>query len=157
MTFVNHGCNSSYNIGTWLPVNEYNATLDVGPESNGYFPDWFLPFDPFAERRFPPFNDVAPLAQRDIEAGEELVSLSRRHLTVNRPRPSFLTQNERTSCSHCTQLDNYLLFGSGAEDWETTLRSVRRLCSGVAGSVTEYEKAAANGVQTTRQAMSKQQ
>lgn len=71
MTFPNHGCNSSYNVGSALSVNEFDVILGQPP------PDDFSPsfqrsvYDPLGERHAL-FDKVTSRSLRDIMAGEEL-------------------------------------------------------------------------------------
>jgi hypothetical protein len=70
MTFVNHGCNSTYNVGTPLIMNELTAPLGVGPGSE--YDDINDVYHPYNDRRFPLWECEKFIALRDIEKGEEL-------------------------------------------------------------------------------------
>jgi hypothetical protein len=70
MTFVNHGCNGTYNVGTPLSVNEMTAKLGVGPF--GIYDDENDVYHPYNERQFPFWECEKFVTLRDIEAGEEL-------------------------------------------------------------------------------------
>ena len=51
-SFMNHGCNGTYNIGVHLPFNEQNAVLGAGPVANGY-DDEVGVYDALSDRMFP--------------------------------------------------------------------------------------------------------
>lgn len=70
MTFVNHGCNSTYNVGTPLDINEITAPLGVGPGIA--YDDVNEVYNPYNDRRFPLWECEKFVALRDIEKGEEL-------------------------------------------------------------------------------------
>ena len=65
MTFVNHGCNSTYNVGTPLILNELTAPLGVGPGSE--YDDINDVYHPYNDRRFPLWECEKFIALRDIE------------------------------------------------------------------------------------------
>ena len=71
MTFVNHGCNGTYNVGTPLAVTEMTMELGRGPE--GVYDDNNEVHHPFDERHYPQWDCQSFVALRDIEAGEELL------------------------------------------------------------------------------------
>jgi hypothetical protein len=70
MTFVNHGCNSTYNVGTPLDINEITAPLGVGP--GDAYDDVNEVYNPYNDRRFPLWECEKFVALRDIQKGEEL-------------------------------------------------------------------------------------
>lgn len=71
MTFPNHGCNSTYNIGRVLSVNEFNATLGEPPPED-FFPSYQKAvYDPLGERHAL-LDRVTSRTLRDVAAGEEL-------------------------------------------------------------------------------------
>jgi hypothetical protein len=70
MTFVNHGCNSTYNVGTPLDVNEMTAAVGVGPEES--YDDVNDVFHPYNDRQFPHWECEKFVALRDIQKDEEL-------------------------------------------------------------------------------------
>lgn len=110
MTFANHGCNGSYNVG--VKLNETEATLDFGrgPSAlHGYGDEGPTVFNPFFERHFPLEGCGDFVTLRDIEAGEEL-------------------------------LDNYIVFGGYDLDYfEANLAELKQVCSGGVGKVYEYD------------------
>ena len=112
MTFANHGCNGTYNIG--VKLSETEATLDFGDGPSAVYDgdeekDSNV-FNPFQERRFSIEECKNLVALRDIEAGEEL-------------------------------LDNYMFYGGpNAEFFEENLTELKQVCSGGAGLVLEYEE-----------------
>jgi hypothetical protein len=73
-TFVNHGCNGTYNSGTPMPYNE-ESFLDLPGEYEPFImgPGDYQVYNPFRERQdsFPSCNSNAAL--REIEAGEEIL------------------------------------------------------------------------------------
>lgn len=69
-SFVNHGCNGTYNIGT--PLNVTEVSLTTGTPPNDLYDDENEVFDPFSERHYPAWGCSDFVALRDIEAGEEL-------------------------------------------------------------------------------------
>jgi hypothetical protein len=70
MSFVNHGCNGTYNVGTPLSVNEMTAVLGVGPAD--IYDDENDVYHPYNDRQFPYWECANFVALRDIEVGEEL-------------------------------------------------------------------------------------
>jgi hypothetical protein len=70
MSFVNHGCNGTYNVGTPLDVTEMTAIVGVGPGT--VYDDVTDVHHPFNERRFPFWECEKFVALRDIQKGEEL-------------------------------------------------------------------------------------
>jgi hypothetical protein len=71
MTFVNHGCNGTYNVGAHLIVNEMTMKVGLGP--GGVYDDGNEIYHPYAERQFPQWECQSFVALRDINAGEELL------------------------------------------------------------------------------------
>lgn len=71
LTFVNHGCNGTYNVGARLQVNEMTMKIGLGPE--GIYDDSNEIYHPYIERQFPQWDCQGFVALRDIEAGEELL------------------------------------------------------------------------------------
>lgn len=71
MTFVNHGCNSSYNTGTHTVENEMTANSGSGP--GAIYSDLRPIYNPRVARHFPLENDDVPTSLLDIDAGEELL------------------------------------------------------------------------------------
>ena len=110
-TFVNHGCNGTYNIGWPLPLTEETAPLGAGPAAAGYAFELY-PYDPFSARQFPSWECTSTnAALRDIEAGEELLD-------------NYLVFGGSES----------------DEEWERQLVELKELCSGsVVGLIKAYE------------------
>jgi hypothetical protein len=111
MTFVNHGCNGTYNIGLPLNVTEHDAVAGLGPEANGCGEEFSI-YSPAVDRLFPDWRcGDTILVLRDIEPGDEL---------LDNYLPFAGTES--------------------GNDWEENLSELKRICSenGV-GSVTEYE------------------
>jgi hypothetical protein len=71
MTFVNHGCNGTYNVGAHLILNEMTMKVGLGP--GGVYDDGNEIYHPYAERQFPQWECQSFVALRDINAGEELL------------------------------------------------------------------------------------
>lgn len=72
LTFANHGCNSTFNVGMPLPggVDEFSIDLDQPPDKSlGLDDDVYDPMDD----RFSLFYAVITRANRDISKGEELL------------------------------------------------------------------------------------
>lgn len=71
MTFANHGCKGTYNIGHPSAVNEMQYLSGRGFSSLG-IKDRDEVFSPFWDRHFPDlYTDSTP--RREIQAGEELL------------------------------------------------------------------------------------
>jgi hypothetical protein len=73
VTFVNHGCRSTYNVGTRTEVNEFTAELDRPVEIlNGKaFAESDSIFDPLLDRHLVHTVDTS---LKDIAAGDEILS-----------------------------------------------------------------------------------
>lgn len=71
MTFVNHGCNGTYNVGTKL--NETELTVDIGQVSFEVWNDGNEVYNPFDERQFPFWQCNKFVTLRDMQANEELL------------------------------------------------------------------------------------
>lgn len=112
MTFANHGCDGTYNVGlNTEEITEVTADFDNVPLALDGLGRYGSIFNPVLDRnrRFSLVGGDVTL--RDIKAGEEL-------------------------------LDNYLAFIGGKTDWEYDLQHLRDQCHGQAsGDVTEYESA----------------
>jgi spermidine synthase/S-adenosylmethionine/arginine decarboxylase-like enzyme len=71
LTFVNHGCNGTYNTGRVTKVNELTADLETPiDELNGRIHSDSL-FDPVIDRHL--FSSITDASIRDIKAGEEIL------------------------------------------------------------------------------------
>ncbi len=70
MTFSNHGCNSTYNIGAAFSLNEFEIDLSQPPPDD-FFTVRRPVYDPLAERDVF-YEQTVSSAQIDIGAGEEL-------------------------------------------------------------------------------------
>lgn len=113
MTFVNHGCNGTYNVGTGLEVHEMTMELGRGPE--GVYDAENEVYHPFNERQYPHWDCQGFVALRDIGPGEELLD-------------NYLVFGGGD--------------GDDIEDWDKNLRELKNLCSGGTGSISKYEKEA---------------
>ena len=73
VTFENHGCRSTYNVGIWTEVNEFTAELDRPVETlNGKaFAGSDSIFDPVVDRHLVHTVDTS---LKDIAAGDEILS-----------------------------------------------------------------------------------
>jgi hypothetical protein len=109
MSFINHGCRGTNNIGWRLIENE--MTLDYGHIPKVVVQDSRLPvYHPRVSRHFPLSPNDVTTTLVDIAADSEL-------------------------------LDNYLTYGGVAsiDAWNAHLGSLKLVCSGGIGSITEYE------------------
>ena len=71
MTFVNHGCNKTYNIGTESSVDELTANVDVFPHDlSGNSHAQTSTYNPVVDRHL---RHEADQSIRDIKAGEEIL------------------------------------------------------------------------------------
>jgi hypothetical protein len=73
-TFVNHGCQATYNIHPKLAYHEMNI-MDCDPliPCMTCYDSDTDPYDPFWERQYPMWDCQSNIANRDIEMGEELL------------------------------------------------------------------------------------
>lgn len=113
MTFVNHGCNGTYNIGDPSKVNEFTADENAIPEDFlgglSHFESETV-YNPVIDRHLRHFMGGGIQTLREIKAGEEV-------------------------------LDNYLDFTGSDGEWKGDLFELRAMCSGQGiGSVTNYEE-----------------
>jgi len=110
LTYVNHGCNGSYNVGAKL--NETESTIELGQGPAGvYDDDGNDVYNPFDERHFPNWECSKFITLRDIDAGEELLD-------------NYLAFGG----------------GEDTKDWENNLRELKSVCSGGTGKVVMYEE-----------------
>ena len=110
MTFVNHGCNHTYNVGVDSgDITEFTADLTQLPDVfNDAIRDGNV-FHPARDRNLRYVLVGGDRFLRDIHAGEEI-------------------------------LDNYLAFTGDKADWEYDVLHLRGQCSGAAiGDISEYE------------------
>ena len=68
LTFMNHGCDGTYNAGSILPFTE--ATFKPG---DVYAESTFSFYNPFHERHFSYPDCSSNVALRDIQEGEEIL------------------------------------------------------------------------------------
>jgi len=72
LAFLNHGCNSKYNIGPVHEVNEMNADENNFPDTTPL--DWeHIVHNPFVERNVRLLVHSMCYANRDIPAGSEIM------------------------------------------------------------------------------------
>jgi SET domain-containing protein len=72
LTFANHGCNGTYNIGVVTDFDEFTANTDVLPdEQSGKSHEGTTIFNPFVDRHL---THSTVMNIRDIKAGEEILS-----------------------------------------------------------------------------------
>jgi hypothetical protein len=71
LTFLNHGCNSTENMGMKLSVNEMTADPDRFPPELDYDTIEEAVYNPFADRNHMIYMTIDTF-NRDVEAGEEL-------------------------------------------------------------------------------------
>ena len=109
MTYVNHGCNGTYNVG--VPLNETEMTVELGQGPEGVYDlDGNDVYNPFDERHYPMWECDKFITLRDLEAGEELFD-------------NYLAFGG----------------GQETEDWENNLLELKTMCSGGKGRVHMYE------------------
>jgi len=114
LTFMNHGCNGTYNYGIKLNFTEQDIDLGIRPRDIG-LDDEMDVYNPFETRRFPNWGcQETAVALHDVEAGQEVLD-------------NYLV--------HGTQ---------GADDGDASFRSsileLKMWCSGeMVGLVTAYE------------------
>jgi hypothetical protein len=72
MTFVNHGCNGTINVGARLIGDEMTM---VGQGPGGICEYGNEIYHPYAERQFPQWDCQSFVALGDINAGEELLDI----------------------------------------------------------------------------------
>ena len=110
MTFVNHGCDGTYNIGAKL--NETEASIEFGQGPTTVFGNhlYSVSFNPFADRHFPKWDCAGFVVHRDIEKGEELFD------------------------------NYIIFGSKDWEEFESNLADLKTLCSGGVGKVIEYEE-----------------
>ncbi len=112
-TFVNHGCNGSFNIAGSPSKVEQTITEQNANESDQYSfrnddIDWEN-YNPSRLRRLHHYNAIFEVALKDISAGEELFT-------------------------------DYLDFVEG-EDWWEEVQELKRICNGKdVGYITKREK-----------------
>jgi hypothetical protein len=70
-SFLNHGCNGTYNTGMALDETEQTVPLGRGPV--GIVKDDMPAYHPWLTRHFPSSPDDINIALRDIYAGEEIL------------------------------------------------------------------------------------
>jgi hypothetical protein len=71
MTFVNHGCNKTYNVGEESSVDELTANDDVFPDDlSGNSHAQTSTYNPVVDRHL---RNEADQSIRDIKAGEEIL------------------------------------------------------------------------------------
>jgi len=109
LTFVNHGCNKTYNIGEETIHTE--ETIQLGEDVLRVYDARSEFFNPYAERNVMSYDSNGIAAIKDIPAGGEI-------------------------------LDNYLVFGGGFDqrDFDDNLRELKNICSGLGGTVHQYEQ-----------------
>lgn len=110
-TFVNHGCNGTYNAGTHSDVTELTADPEHPPEEmlGESHTESATLYNPFIDRHLPYYTNGIHSAVRDIHPGEEI-------------------------------LDNYLWFGFDEESWADYVVSLQNECNGGVGEVVKYEQ-----------------
>jgi len=109
MTYVNHGCDGTYNVG--VKLNETEKTVELGQGPHGvYDDDGNAIYNPFEERHYPMWQCGDFVTLRDIEAGEELLD-------------NYLAFGG----------------GEETKDWEDNLLELKTICSGGNGKVGMYE------------------
>jgi hypothetical protein len=67
MTFINHGCNGTYNMRPKWSRNEMNFQMETANQCSERSPD------PYTERHYPMFQCHELRSNQNIEAGAELL------------------------------------------------------------------------------------
>ena len=83
MTFTNHGCHGTYNIGMKLPVTEMNANPEEMPDELMNNPAETAFYNPFFDRNHLMNMHSYVFALRDIQAGEEILDNYLSYLSVD--------------------------------------------------------------------------
>lgn len=107
MTFVNHGCDGSANMGVEGEddlVSEKTADASVMPNAHGRFSDSDGIHHIAVDRHLDQVMGSGDYSMRDIKAGEEITN-------------------------------NYLAFTGDAEDWHKDVMELRKWCSGTGAEV----------------------
>jgi hypothetical protein len=115
MTFVNHGCNGTYNTGMATNETELSIALGRGPQGILTYDALIRPYHARMARHFPSTpEDGVNFALVDLQPGTEV-------------------------------LDNYLVFGGieSIDYWDDNLRELQTVCSGGSGLISNYETATA--------------
>ena len=110
MTYVNHGCNGTYNVGAQLKENEMTVELGQGPKGI-YDDDGNDIYNLFEERHYPMWECGKFVTLRDIQPGEELLD-------------NYLAFGG----------------GVDLNDWENNLLELKTMCSGGKGKIHMYEE-----------------
>ena len=114
MTFVNHGCNGTYNAGLVSEITELTADLNFMPEefvAKGHS----TLYNPAADRHLPQYTAGAEISLKPIRAGDEILDNYLAFIAV----PSFWMDDVKDLRSQCSGLD-YLDTNSDVrkfEDW----------------------------------------
>jgi len=114
MTFVNHGCNGTNNVGLVSEITELTADLNFMPEefvAKGHS----TLYNPAADRHLPHYIAGAEISFRPIRAGDEILDNYLAFIAV----PSFWMDDVEDLRSQCSGLD-YLDTNSDVrkiEDW----------------------------------------
>ena len=111
LTFVNHGCNGTFNLAEPTPFNEFTIDiddLDVKPPSERDSYEFFGVYNPCEDRRINKYSIVVSNHGRTIEAGQEL-------------------------------LDNYIDMAGSDEYYRENIIELRTECSGALGDVEKWQ------------------
>lgn len=97
MTFVNHGCKGSYNIGKETPFDEFTARLDApcSEAADGRSHSGTTTFNPVVDRHLTFWIDKSI---RDIKAGEEVLDNYLAFTCSNRDKWFKDVANLRAEC-----------------------------------------------------------
>jgi hypothetical protein len=71
LTFINHGCNGTFNMGQQSDYHESNIEGDFIPDVYRYYAGAGLPYTPMADRNVYQGESIA-ITSEDVKAGEEL-------------------------------------------------------------------------------------
>jgi hypothetical protein len=115
-TFMNHGCNGTYNNGLSLTKTEATLQFGDGPAAAGYESREGR-YDPFSSREFPYFRcHTSCFTLRNVHAGEELLT---NYLVFGGSDPGQL--------------------------WEDTLAEVKSMCSGSELGLVQFYESTTQG------------
>jgi len=70
LTFLNHGCNGTYNYGANFSFHEFTPGMVNGPKS--FFESNRI-YDPRSDRIFPNWELTRDILLRDVKAGQEIL------------------------------------------------------------------------------------
>jgi hypothetical protein len=97
MTFINHGCNGTYNMGTVTSVTEMNADHDEMPLDIYENVLESYVYNPFIDRNHHTYLNGYDVLLRDVKAGEELLDNYVTYLHEGNWKPGLVDYNAQCS------------------------------------------------------------